>query len=91
MPLWKTVTQGNRIIRLNEELTDFHREVLSNLNSVHGALLRMNEAYKPRERLVRLSGTNPTKESEEEGFKSVTLEIAIICCGFNLHKYHLKK
>ena len=36
--------EGNRIVRLNEELTVFHREVLSNLNSIHGALLRMNRS-----------------------------------------------
>ena len=32
--------KGNRIVRLNEELTQFHAEVLNNLNSIHGALLR---------------------------------------------------
>ena len=31
--------KGNRKIRLNEELTKFHKEVLCNLNSIHGALL----------------------------------------------------
>ena len=36
--------EGNRIVRLNEELTEFHKEVLGNLNSVHGALLRMNRS-----------------------------------------------
>ena len=35
---------GNRIIRLNKELTSFHKEVLSNLNSIQGALLRMNRS-----------------------------------------------
>ena len=36
--------KGNRIVRLNEELTQFHAEVLNNLNSIHGALLRMNRS-----------------------------------------------
>ena len=36
--------KGNRVVRLNEELTEFHEEVLSNLNCVHGALLRMNRS-----------------------------------------------
>ncbi len=36
--------KGNRKIRLNEELTKFHKEVLCNLNSIHGALLRMNRS-----------------------------------------------
>ena len=36
--------KGNRIVRLNEELTQFHAEVLNNLNSIHGALLRRNRS-----------------------------------------------
>ena len=36
--------KGNRIVRLNEELTKFHEKVLCNLNSVHGALLRINRS-----------------------------------------------
>lgn len=34
----------NRVVRINAELTRFHEEVLGNLNSVHGALLRMNRS-----------------------------------------------
>ena len=36
----------NRTVRTNEELTQFHEEVLENLNSIHGALLWMNRSYK---------------------------------------------
>ena len=32
-------SKTDRIIRLNYELTSFHKEVLENLNSIHGALL----------------------------------------------------
>ena len=35
---------SDRIIRLNHELTSIHKEVLDNLNSIHGALLRMNRS-----------------------------------------------
>ena len=31
--------KNNRTIRLNKELTSIHKEVLENLNSIHGALL----------------------------------------------------
>lgn len=31
-------------IRLNEELTSMHQEVIDNLESIHGALLRMNRS-----------------------------------------------
>lgn len=30
---------SKHIIRLNKELTSIHKEVLKNLNSIHGALL----------------------------------------------------
>ena len=34
----------NRTIRMNQELTSIHQEVLRNLESIHGALLRMNRS-----------------------------------------------
>ena len=34
----------NRTIRMNQELTAIHQEVLQNLESIHGALLRMNRS-----------------------------------------------
>ena len=36
--------EGNRTARLNRELTSMHEEVIENLESVHGALLRMNSS-----------------------------------------------
>lgn len=35
---------GNRTIRLNRELTNFHEEVIHNLGCIHGALLCMNRS-----------------------------------------------
>ncbi len=37
--------KGNRIVRLNEELTSFHQEVLSNLNSTKGAKTSTFSSY----------------------------------------------
>jgi len=34
----------NRQININQELTDYHNEVIKNLESIHGALLRMNRS-----------------------------------------------
>lgn len=34
---WTSKSKTDRIIRLNYELTSFHKEVLENLNSIHGA------------------------------------------------------
>ena len=36
--------EGNRTVRINRELTAMHREVIENLESIHGALLRMNRS-----------------------------------------------
>ena len=35
-------TDKNRTVRINQELTSMHQEVIENLESIHGALLRMN-------------------------------------------------
>ena len=37
-------TDGNRTVRINEELTAMHQEVIDNLESIQGALLRMNRS-----------------------------------------------
>ncbi|MGE1063730.1 transposase [Megasphaera paucivorans] len=37
-------TNKNRTIQLNQELTSMHQEVVNNLESIQGALLRMNRS-----------------------------------------------
>ena len=81
----------NRIIRLNEELTRFYDEVLENLNSVHGALLRMNRSIQSEGAFGGIKWNRGYKRLRRRGIESVLLEIGLISCGFNLHKYHLKK
>lgn len=39
-----TKSNGNRKIKRNNELTSIHQEVINNLESIHGALLRMNRS-----------------------------------------------
>ena len=82
---------GNRIVRLNEELTAFHKEVLDNLNSVHGALLRMNRSIQAEGAYGIIKWNRSYIRARRRGLKGMFLEIGMICCGFNLHKYHLKK
>ena len=82
--------EGNRVIRLNEELTGFHKEVLDNLNNVHGALLRMNRSIQAEGAFGTIKWNKTYSRLRRRGLKSVILEIAMISCGFNLHKYHLK-
>ena len=82
--------EGNRVIRLNEELTSFHKEVLSNLNSVQGALLRMNRSIQAEGAFGAIKWNKAYQRIRRRGLKSVILEISMISCGFNLHKYHFK-
>ena len=83
--------QGNRVIRLNEELTCIHKEVLENLNSIHGALLRMNRSIQAEGAFGTIKWNRSYTRARRRGLNGLFLEIAMISCGFNLHKYHLKK
>ena len=84
-------SKDNRIVRINEELTRFHQEVLGNLNCVHGALLRMNRSIQAEGAFGGIKWNRGYKRLRRRGMEGVLLELGLICCGFNLHKYHLKK
>lgn len=81
---------GNRIVCINRELTSIHKEVLDNLNSVHGALLRMNRSIQAEGAFGIIKWNRAYSRARRKGLKGVNFELAMISCGFNLHKYHLK-
>ena len=83
--------KGNRIIRLNKELTRFHEEVLCNLNCIHGALLRMNRSIQSEGVNGIIKWNRSYTRARRRGLKALNLEIAMISCGFNLHKFHLRR
>ena len=83
--------EGNRIVRLNEELSLIHKEVIENLNSIHGALLRMNRSIQSEGAFGTIKWNKSYTRARRRGNAGLMLEIAMISCGFNLHKYHLKK
>ena len=84
-------SEKNRIIRMNEELTSFHQEVIDNLESIHGALLRMNRSIQAEGTYGVIKWNREYTRERRRGLKSVIFEFSAICLGFNLHKYHLKK
>ena len=84
-------TSGNRTIRINRELTSFHEEVIANLNTVHGALLRMNRSIQAEGTFGILKWDKAYKRLFRRGQKNAILELTLISCGFNLYKYHNKK
>ena len=83
--------KGNRTIRMNEELTQIHKEVLDNLTSTHGLLLRENRSIQAEGTYGVIKWDRQYKRIRRRGLKSVIFEFTSICIGFNLYKYHLKK
>ncbi|MDY3781328.1 MAG: transposase [Candidatus Faecousia sp.] len=81
----------DRIIRLNYELTSIHKEVLDNLNSIHGALLRINRSIQSEGTYGEIKANRGYERFRRRGINRAILEIALISCGFNLHKYHLSR
>lgn len=82
---------GNRVVRLNAELTGFHKEVINNLNSIQGALLRMNRSIQAEGVYGSIKWNRAYTRARRRGLKGLILELSMISCGFNLHKYHLKR
>ena len=78
-------------MRINEELSTFHSEVLDNLNSLHGALLRMNRSIQAEGAFGEIKWNKGYKRLYRRGIEGVILELGLISCGFNLHKFHLKR
>jgi len=81
---------GNRTIRMNQELTAIHQEVINNLESIHGALLRMNRSIQAEGTFGVIKWDKSYKRLFRRGRKSVNLELMLISCGYNLYKYHNK-
>ena len=84
-------TDKNRTIQLNRELTSMHKEVIENLESIHGALLRMNRSIQAEGTFGIIKNNRNYKRIVRKGIKSVKLEIFLVSIGHNLYKYHNKK
>ena len=84
-------TDKNRTIRLNEELTSMHREVLNNLESIHGALLRMNRSIQAEGTFGVIKYNRWYKRLVRRGQVKANLEIFLVSIGFNLHKFYNKQ
>lgn len=81
----------NRTIRLNQELTLIHKEVLKNLNCIHGALLCMNRSIQAEGTFGIIKSDKSYKRLRRKGLENVQIEIILVACGYNLSKYHNKK
>ncbi len=82
----KTVLFGfmtNGYISLREE-------VVENLESIHGALLRMNRSIQSEGTFGILKNNRWYKRIVRKGMGQVRLEIFLVSIGYNLYKYHNK-
>ncbi len=76
---------------MNEELPAIDEEVISNLGSLHRALLRMNRSIQAKETLGILKWDKSYKRLFRRGEKTIIVELTLISCGFNIYKYPNKK
>lgn len=84
-------SKENRVITVNEELTSYHKEVIDNLECIHGTLLRMNRSIQSEGTFGIIKEDRKYKRIVRKGLKAINLEIFMISCGYNLMKYHNKK
>ena len=80
-------TDKNRTIRLNQELTSMHQEVIDNLENIHGALLRMNRSIQSEGTFGIIKSNRWYARIVRKGIKRVRLEIFLVSIGHNLYKY----
>lgn len=83
-------TDKNRTVRINRELTSMHREVIDNLESIHGALLRMNRSIQAEGTFGVMKNDRWYKRIVRRGINSVKLEVFLVSIGQNLYKFNNK-
>ena len=84
-------TDKNRTVRINQELTSMHQEVIENLESIHGALLRMNRSIQTEGAFGIMKNDRWYKRIVRRGIHSVKLEVLLVAIGHNLYKYQKKR
>ena len=68
-----------------------HQEVLENLESIHGALLRMNRSIQAEGTFGVIKYDRWYKRTVRRGLDSVRLELFLVSIGHNLYKFHNKQ
>ena len=67
-----------------------HEEVISNLESVHGALLCMNRSIQAEGTFGIIKWNRSYKRLFRRGLDNVILELTLISCAYNPYKYNNK-
>ncbi len=84
-------TDKNRTVRINAELSSMHQEVVDNLESIHGALLRMNRSIQAEGTFGIMKYDRWYKRTVRRGLDSVRMELFLVSIGHNLYKFHNKQ
>ena len=84
-------TEKNRTVRLNRELTAMHEEVLRNLGSDLGILLRMNRSIQAEGTFGIVKQDRGYRRIRRRGLEKVKLELLLVAVGHNLYKFHNKR
>ena len=82
---------GNRKININDELTGFHKEVIDNLESTYGSLLRINRSIQAEGTFGIIKQDRWYKRIVRKGEFKVKLEIYLVSIVHNIYKHHKKK
>ena len=84
-------TDKNKTIHMNYELSSMHQEVIDNLSSVHGALLRMNRSIQAEGTFGIIKQDRNYRRFARRNLEFVQLELFLVSIGHNLYKYHNKQ
>ena len=68
-----------------------HQEVIENLESIQGALLRMNRSIQAEGTFGIMKNDRWYKKIVRRGIKSVLLEVFLVSIGYSLYKYRNKQ
>lgn len=74
-----------------DEKSKMHKEVINNLESIQGALLRINRSIQSEGTFGIIKNNHNYKRIVRRGIKFVKLEIFLVSIGQNLHKYYKKQ
>ena len=78
-------------MRINRELTAMYQKEIENLESIQGALLRMNRSIQAEGTFGIIKNDRWYKRIVRRGMESVRLEVFLVSIGQNLYKFHNKK
>ena len=77
-------------LNVSKVMNQKRREDLVRITSEYGTQLRMNRSIQAEGVFGSIKWNRSYTRARRRGLKGLKLELGLVCCGFNLHKYHLK-